>query len=426
MGTLTEARRRELLGLSDTQPLSTAYPLISGVSDCFEERTCSAPPSKTVHIQHLRGDLPTDQALQNASQGECVLWIRNTVDDAQQTYRTLQSSKRDGGPQIALLHSRFPFFRREQLEAEWMSRLGRGSSSRPHGCVLVSTQVAEQSVDLDSDLLITDLAPTDMLLQRLGRLWRHERRARPCSGPEVWVQEPELDDMALLDADVKTLREAFGKSARVYAPYVLLRSLQQWRSRSAVTLPDDIRPILEATYSDPMEGEPFAWNELRKELEIQKARMAMMALNATTVWNNPALDDEEGVQTRWNMRPMAQLVLATQTRVLNPHSSRVLLLDGTEIDANDRYWSFDAAKAIHRNLVRVPLWAVAERPETPRWLSNYVLFSAVLGLVRPGGEIEWPCQKESTGLSYDPDQGVVIARHALKPPQAKELDESYD
>ena len=46
----------------------------------------------------------------------------------------------------------------------------------------------------------------------------------------------------------------------------------------------------------------------------------MKALNATTVWNNPPLDDEEGVQTRWNTHPMAQLVLATQTRVLNSHS----------------------------------------------------------------------------------------------------------
>jgi CRISPR-associated endonuclease/helicase Cas3 len=424
--TLTESRRRELLGIPDTQPLSRAYPLVSGVGKTFFERECSPPASKVVHIRHFSGAVPMENVLQRASCGECVLWIRNTVDDAQQTYRKLRSSNVDGGPSIALLHSRFPFFRREQLETDWMSRLGRGSISRPNGCVLVSTQVAEQSVDLDSDLLITDLAPTDMLLQRLGRLWRHERGPRPCSTPEVWVQEPELDDMALHDADVKKLREAFGKSARVYAPYVLLRSLQQWSNSSTLTLPDDIRPILESTYAINSIDEPPAWNELREELEKQKARMAMKALSATTVWQSPPLDDEEGVQTRWNTRPMAQLVLATQTRVLNSHAARVLLLDGTEIDANDRYWSFDAAKAIHRNLVRVPLWAVAETPQAPRWLSNYVVFSAALGLVRPGGEIVWPSQNELTGLSYDPDQGVVITRQGLKPTQVKEPDESYD
>ena len=248
--TLTESSTSRVARSYPTRSHSARHIPWSQVSAIrSSKRECSPPPPRRSIFGICGATVPMEEALQRASCGECVLWIRNTVDDAQQTYRKLQSSNVEGGPSIALLHSRFPFFRREQLETEWMSRLGRGSISRPNGCVLVSTQVAEQSVDLDSDLLITDLAPTDMLLQRLGRLWRHERGPRPCSTPEVWVQEPELDDMALLDADVKTLREAFGKSARVYAPYVLLRSLQQWRNRSTLTLPDDIRPILEATYA---------------------------------------------------------------------------------------------------------------------------------------------------------------------------------
>ena len=163
------------------------------------------------------------------------------MDDAQETYRALRSSNIEGGPVIALLHSRSPFFRREQIESEWMNRLGRQSANRPNGCVLVSTQVAEQSVDLDADLLITVLAPTDMLLQRLGRLWQHHREARPCSRPEVRIQKPQLDEEATRYLAAAELRKALGRSARVYAPYVLLRSLQQWRDRTMITLPDDIR-----------------------------------------------------------------------------------------------------------------------------------------------------------------------------------------
>jgi len=97
-----------------------------------------------------------------------------------------------------------------------MEALGKDASRRPsHGCVLVSTQVAEQSVDIDADLLITDIAPTDMLLQRLGRLWRHERSSRSCAQPEIWIQMPALDQEALRVASERELRQSLGKSARV-------------------------------------------------------------------------------------------------------------------------------------------------------------------------------------------------------------------
>ena len=426
--TLTEKRRRELLGLAEDQPVSTAYPLVSGVTvtDSLIERMCEPPPSKTIRIRDIRA-FPIEEALDRARRGECLLWIRNTVDEAQETYRALRSANFQGGPSIALLHSRFPFFRREQLENDWMDRLGKDSANRPAGCVLVSTQVAEQSVDIDADLLITDLAPTDMLLQRLGRLWRHDRRDRPCPQPEVWIQMPHSDDAALRDACEKELREALGKSARVYAPYILLRSLQQWRGRATITLPDDIRPILESTYADPTALEPSAWQELREQLEKQKDKMARQALNATTIWNNPPLEDEEGVQTRWSTYPMAQLLLATETTPLGAHSVRLDLLNGDTVTADDRDRNFDAAKAIHRNLVRVPRWAVAAglaRP--PGWLTMHVSQPTVAGLLQPDGGIRWSGGEQQTGLSYHADQGIIIDHGRVPHAPHEESDESYD
>ena len=221
--TLTEKRRRELLGLSEDKPLSAAYPLVSGVAGSLIEQPCTPPPPRSIVVRPVMGAVLVEDVIAQAERGACVLWIRNTVDEAQETYRALQSANFQGGPPVALLHSRFPFFRREELEADWMNRLGKNSANRPAGCVLVSTQVAEQSVDIDADLLITDLAPTDMLLQRIGRLWRHERQSRPCLRAEVWIQTPDLKDEQLSAATEKDLRQALGKSARVYAPYVLLR-----------------------------------------------------------------------------------------------------------------------------------------------------------------------------------------------------------
>jgi CRISPR-associated endonuclease/helicase Cas3 len=422
--TLTEKRRRELLGLADDQPVSVAYPLVSGATGSLLECACEAPPAKTIQIRNMSGALRVEEAIERARRGECLLWIRNTVDEAQQTYRNLQSANSQGGPSIALLHSRFPFFRREQLEAYWMDQLGKRPSNRPDGCVLVSTQIVEQSVDIDADLLITDLAPTDMLLQRLGRLWRHDRPTRPCPQPEVWIQMPPSDDASLRDLSAKELREVLGKSARVYAPYILLRSFKEWRGRATITLPDDIRPILEATYTDPHAAEPPAWRELRKQLEKQKDTMAGQALNATAIWNNPALPDEEGIQTRYSTYPMSQLLLVTEIASLDSHSVRVSPLDGEPVKAHDYNWSFEAAKAIHRNLVRVPRWAVAAGlAKSPEWLANHTSQPTAAGLLRPDGEIRWPSGEQQTGLYYDANQGIVIDRQRMP---REEPDESCD
>jgi CRISPR-associated endonuclease/helicase Cas3 len=425
--TLTEKRRRVLLGLKEDQPVSAAYPLVSGVISALFEKACTPPAPKSITVRVVPGAVEVEDVLAQAQKGVCVLWIRNTVDDAHETYRALQSANFQGGPAIALLHSRFPFFRREELEADWMNRLGKDSANRPAGCVLVSTQVAEQSVDIDADLLISDLAPTDMLLQRIGRLWRHERRHRPCPQPEVWIQTPRLDEEQMKTATEKALREALGKSARVYAPYVLLRSLQKWRGRSTITLPTDIRPILEATYEDPSASEPVAWRDLRKQLERQKEKMARQAVNATAIWNNPALPDEEGIQTRYGSYPTAQLLLARHVIKQDVHTVGLDLLNGETVTATDYDWNFETAKAIHRNIARVPLWVLSMHlANVNRWLANYVHQPTAFGLVQTDGGILAFNNATDMGLSYHPDQGVIIRRESVPPTKQEEFDESYD
>lgn len=425
--TLTEARRRQLLQVGHDQPLSDRYPLLSAAGTPLIEVPCDPPPATTVAVRFVEPTSLLEAALARARQGQCVLWIRNTVDEAQETYRQLMAANQEGGPPIALLHARFPFFRREGLEAQWMEALGKDSALRPAGCVLVATQVAEQSVDIDADLLITDLAPTDMLLQRLGRLWRHHRPERPCAQPEVWIQSLPLDDEALRQATEKELRAALGKSAKVYAPYVLLRSLQQWRGRDAITLPTDIRAILEATYAEPTTDEPQAWRELREQLEEQKRKLAGFALSATNVWFNPALKDEEGIQTRYSTYRTAQLLLVTESTLIDLHAARLCLLDGTTVTAHDRDWDFATAKAIHRNLTRVPRWAVAAGlMNRPDWLTNHVSQPTAVARLHPDGSIRWLGDEQQTGLSYNVDQGIIIDRERIPRVSEEEFDESYD
>lgn len=309
-----------------------------------------------------------------------------------------------------------------------MKKLGKGEEHRPCGCVLVATQVAEQSVDLDADLLITDLAPTDMLFQRMGRLWRHERSARSCAQAESWIIPPTMSWDDFLAADARQVKQGLGKSARVYAPYVLLRSFEQWRKPENLILPDDIRRILEATYADPANDEPDGWRVLREELEMEKRALASQAVSATAIWTMPPLDDQEGVQTRWARLRTVYLLLA---RSVTPHSEQVAeleLLNGEKCMVNTRHYEFDTAKAIFRNLVRMPYWPVKDYlQQQPAWLSAYVQQSAVIGLVRDDGRVMLLNLDTDIGLSYSEQEGLIIKPIKERSSVNKEEDnESYD
>ena len=118
--------------------------------------------------------------------------IRNTVGLAQDTYLHLRDALQDDGIAVDLFHARFPFGRRIQIEDDVLKSYGRteedvvnnegcivSAPHRPAKSMLVATQVVEQSLDLDFDLMISDVAPVDLVLQRAGRLHRHERGPRP-------------------------------------------------------------------------------------------------------------------------------------------------------------------------------------------------------------------------------------------------------
>jgi len=434
--TLTRARRRQLLGVSQSEPNGDAdagrepYPMLSSVVGDLPPSsvgTALADEPKRVKIRFQSGETLADTCIERAREGACVLWIRNTVDDAQQTWRELQSANCEGGAEIALLHARFPLFRREQLEERWLDALGKDEIKRPRdGCVVVATQVAEQSVDIDADLLITDLAPTDMLIQRLGRLWRHARSSRPLARPEVLVQLPMSDLDDLLTANARAVREALGKSGRVYAPYVLLRTLAEWRHREELTIPAEVRAILEATYAQPASDEPASWVELREALQERCRKMEMRALGNTNPWQ-VGLRDEEGIQTRWNDCPRTPVLpLVKVFSWCERKGAHLRLLDGSTVRIDAYRLDIDAAKAIHRNLVHVPSWSVRsdDAPQLSA-LSRHAPHKTVpLKLMDDGTLHALSC--EQTCLSWNTNEGVIIRREQTSAMDDWTRYEDYD
>ena len=431
--TLTAQRKRELLGLPEDASVGSAYPLLTTTprdGGPLQEQASSAGVSHEVQVRcvQLTEADAAAECLRRAERGECVLWIRNTVAEAQAAMKHLRSDRCGETPELALLHSRFPLFRRERLERFWLKRLGKNPHSRPHGSVLVATQVVEQSVDIDADFLLTDLAPTDMLLQRIGRLWRHQGRPamaarRPASAKhEVWVNHPALPG----DADAPALEAALGKSAHVYAPYVLLRSLVEWQQvgeRGSLTLPTDIRPLLEATYDPGKEANDTpAWASLRRDLETQAAELRQKALSATRVWTLPDLEDEEGVQTRWSKLKTASLLLVRKARTkgqeleLEPLHGRPFVIY-PHLWEKERDKAFAASKIIHCNLVRVDRWLVGDGiaatvealGPASKALARHVHGEIALGIVdgSTNGPVRWPgSEAPDSRLFYDADLGV--------------------
>lgn len=199
--------------------------------------------------------------------GGCVLVVRNTVTRAQETYRALRTALDDAeDAEVRLLHSRFLAADRKLREAEVVAALGPrqttgGGLTRPHRLVVVGTQVVEQSLDLDADLLVTDLAPTDLLLQRLGRLHRHERppEDRPPALREPRVVVVGVDDWASVPP---TLPRG---SVAVYGRHLLLRAAAQVQSLveergASIVLPQDIAPLVQAAYGTEPLG-PAVWQD---------------------------------------------------------------------------------------------------------------------------------------------------------------------
>jgi CRISPR-associated endonuclease/helicase Cas3 len=181
--------------------------------------------------------------------GGCICVIRNTVAQAQATFEVLRNHfANDPDVQVELFHARFPFGRRRDIESDVLAKYGKGADGndnnhlRPKKAILVATQVVEQSLDLDFDLMVTDVAPADLILQRAGRLWRHARSDRKTrfTEPTLWLLKPEI---------VVGLPR-FGSSEHIYERYILLRSYAAIAPLTSVKLPDDLEPLVESVYGD--------------------------------------------------------------------------------------------------------------------------------------------------------------------------------
>ena len=355
--TLTSARRSTFTGHT---PQKNSYPLVSvyrTTENTFEEIECplssqniSESSPTIVSLKHCSSDGPAiEEALLRAEMGQQVLWIENTVAEAQNCFKLVAARACNMDIEVGLIHSRFTPYDRAKNEAHWTTLYGKNSNRRnDKGRILVGTQVLEQSLDIDSDFMITRFCPTDMLLQRLGRLWRHTNTERPiASKREAWLLHPTLKEVRI------NPEKAFGKTGYVYAPYVLYRSLELWDGLCSVDLPNRIRPLLESTYADRTETEEKIIDALHK-LEKERSTLRGLALRGVSTDGN--ILPEKKVSTRAGQLPEADVLLL---RSFNQTTGQLELSNGTKINLSTSKkinWAEkqEIAAQLTINIVRVP------------------------------------------------------------------------
>ena len=217
---------------------------------------------------------------------KCVCWIRNTVTDAMSSYEELSSNPNYKKDNIILFHARFAMGDRLDKEQEVLKLFGKESNAEDRrGKIVIATQVVEQSLDLDFDVMISDLAPIDLVIQRAGRLHRHTRdkdgnRIQTKDGrekPILFVNSPALQD----NPEGNWYSSFFPGGAKVYPDHgKLYLSAKVLNSKGEIKMPEEARNLIEFVYGS-REHIPQNLLEVSKQNENLNNQKASQAQNNT-------------------------------------------------------------------------------------------------------------------------------------------------
>lgn len=381
--TLPKKMRRKLieayyrgLDCSPHEILKNDYPLSSHASStalCETHVETRRDVKRDVRIKRVATEHDVFEKIKSAvEKGKCVCWIRNTVKAARKSYADLSKSEWLDEQNLHLFHSRFALVDRQRIELDTLKRFGETSTaSDRRGQVLIATQVVEQSLDLDFDILISDLAPIDLIIQRAGRLCRHIRdllgnRLRASGNtdqrgiPVLYLFTPDPE---------KNVTENWLKDHQPGTQAVYPNVAQLWltarrlllEGKGGFTMPSDARSMIEAVYSDNAENEmPDALKDANfAAVGENSCQRSMADLNALKLkkgytWSSGRWDEEVRIPTRLNEYETVSVALARiQDGKLHPYAQ-----------TEDRQWSM--------SVVRLPDYewnnANAELNETVRQL----------------------------------------------------------
>lgn len=248
---------------NDSVVLNAGYPLVTGITGAdFSENAVESPLElhREIRVELAHREENIMERIKTAVEGgKNICWVRNTVFDTQAAYEAV--SRHLNADRIILFHARFTLGERLLIENRIIAQFGKDSNAvMRNGKVVIATQVVEQSLDIDFDCMITDLAPIDLIIQRAGRLCRHARdeRGNRVDGidkrgtPELTIYAPLLVDAPPAD----WYKAVFRKAAGVYEHHGQLWLTARWLDvHKKFRMPQDAREMIEFVYGEDTQND---------------------------------------------------------------------------------------------------------------------------------------------------------------------------
>lgn len=332
------------------------YPLITyndGSTIKYEDKFTKSK-SKEIKVINEDNENLLNLLIKLYKQGGNIGVIVNTVKKAQELAKALEEVL--GEDSFELIHSRFIDSQRIEKEDQLLKMIGK-KSNRPHRKIYIGTQVIEQSLDIDFDVMVTELAPIDLILQRAGRLQRHDiERPKNYKKPILYV----VGASESFDFDKG--------SASVYSPYLLARS--QYFLPDSIIIPDDLSKLVQKVYSedeiellDDLKDKYYNFkNEHMKIIDSKKNRAKVFRIGKP---DSDFLDDEGETIMGW-LNNSNEVITEEETFAQvrdSKETIEVIALQknengigmfGTDYDIMDKIEDNNFSKKIASNTLKLP------------------------------------------------------------------------
>ncbi|MBW4444367.1 MAG: CRISPR-associated helicase Cas3' [Plectolyngbya sp. WJT66-NPBG17] len=404
-------------GQSDIELPQADYPRITAFAGGEVQIRSFAASEHVTRSLNLRwvSDGGWAAALQDKlDDGGCAAVICSTVGRAQEVFQQLQ--EKFAQDELGLFHGRFLFVDRDLIERDCLAKFGKDSTTRPYRYVLVATQVIEQSLDVDFDLMISDLAPVDLLLQRSGRLHRHTRDNRPAKLKlsMLWVVSPKIDEAGKVQ---------FADTGIIYNRHILLRSWLTLRAKTTVQLPAETDDLIESVYhldaSIPEALEFIHQQDWESSLaDYQVGETSKKIAQANAVKLPPAIEEaypcaftREGEADDDNaIAKVTRLGEPTVTTIFLQQTDKGLVLPRTAQEINlNRSPNLATIRGLLEHSTRIGkkglVQALMQQSNPPTWTSSLLRHCRYVVL-----NVEGKAQVGRWELELDPLRGIVIKK----------------